>query len=185
MVDLDIGTEGMRWLGDTRFMLGFIKGIAQNKNHKCRLRMKVVEEDKIEMARKAREKVKSMQGKHFVGGGVNPLVDKVKNLKVDGNGTIASTSRSQHRAPNGSATPKQNSADDAADPTTNVTSESDHERESQVGPLPEISPLQPDDSWTTINTGSQGSISQRQKDEVAARNGRTGGWIDGEGMMYA
>jgi sphingosine kinase len=26
MADLDIGTEHLRWMGDTRFLLGFLKG---------------------------------------------------------------------------------------------------------------------------------------------------------------
>jgi sphingosine kinase len=58
MVDLDIGTEHLRWMGDNRFVYGFVRGALANKNFKCRLRLKVVDSDKIEMARKAREAVR-------------------------------------------------------------------------------------------------------------------------------
>ena len=35
MADLDLGTEHLRWMGDTRFMLGFLYG--RELIHACRL----------------------------------------------------------------------------------------------------------------------------------------------------
>ena len=59
MVDLDIGTESIRWLGDTRFVLGFLKGVVNNRNCRVRLKLLVEESDKVSMAQKAREQVSS------------------------------------------------------------------------------------------------------------------------------
>lgn len=58
MYDLDIGTEGLRWMGDVRFVLGAVRGFISRKNVRCRVHMKVVEADKLEMVKHARERVK-------------------------------------------------------------------------------------------------------------------------------
>ncbi|KAG8750651.1 sphinganine kinase lcb4 [Ceratobasidium sp. 428] len=55
MADLDLGTENMRWMGDTRFIAGYLRGVANNKPCAMTLSMKVVQRDKIEMARALRE----------------------------------------------------------------------------------------------------------------------------------
>ncbi|EDR14311.1 uncharacterized protein LACBIDRAFT_306015 [Laccaria bicolor S238N-H82] len=50
MADLDLGTEHLRWMGDTRFMVGLLKGIAQLKPCPIQLSFKVAETDKHKMA---------------------------------------------------------------------------------------------------------------------------------------
>lgn len=46
MADLDIGTEHLRWMGDTRFTVGFIEGAIANRKQPCRLDIQVIEEDR-------------------------------------------------------------------------------------------------------------------------------------------
>lgn len=80
MVDLDIGTENLRWLGDSRFVYGFVRGALANKARKVKIQMKVVENgyDKVHLARLARElsgQVKTL------GGGT--LADGMEALKLD------------------------------------------------------------------------------------------------------
>ncbi|KAG9100741.1 sphinganine kinase lcb4 [Ceratobasidium sp. 370] len=55
MADLDLGTENIRWMGDTRFIAGYLKGVANNKPCSMTLSMKVAQRDKIEMTRALRE----------------------------------------------------------------------------------------------------------------------------------
>ncbi|KAG6900853.1 hypothetical protein C0993_009971 [Termitomyces sp. T159_Od127] len=50
MADLDIGTENLRWMGDTRFMVGLLRGILKFKPCPVQLSYKVAESDKIKMA---------------------------------------------------------------------------------------------------------------------------------------
>ncbi|KAK2466881.1 hypothetical protein APHAL10511_001139 [Amanita phalloides] len=49
MADIDLGTEHLRWMGDTRFTLGFIYGILLPKQCPVRLSYKGVEGDKDKM----------------------------------------------------------------------------------------------------------------------------------------
>ncbi|KAF9464747.1 ATP-NAD kinase-like domain-containing protein [Collybia nuda] len=49
MADLDIGTEHLRWMGDTRFMVGLMRGVIQFKPCPVHLSIKVAEEDKEKM----------------------------------------------------------------------------------------------------------------------------------------
>lgn len=162
MVDLDIGTENMRWMGDTRFMVGFLKGLAANKNFKCRLRMKVVESDKVEMARAARDIARVSRRKKVVGQGTDPLANGVKRLTVNGHSsgdhgeTLASV--------NGTTT--------------------DGDFNGNEGPLPDAKPLEPNESWTTIETGKKAAVKIKSQSEPADM-GAAGGWVDGEGMLYA
>ncbi|TFK76400.1 hypothetical protein BDN72DRAFT_830967 [Pluteus cervinus] len=50
MADLDIGTEHLRWLGDTRFLVGLAQGLMKHKPCPVQLSYKAVETDKIKMA---------------------------------------------------------------------------------------------------------------------------------------
>ncbi|OCH94969.1 hypothetical protein OBBRIDRAFT_788712 [Obba rivulosa] len=49
MADLDLGTEHLRFLGSTRFVVGFLQAVAKNKKCPIKLHMKVVESDKVRM----------------------------------------------------------------------------------------------------------------------------------------
>jgi sphingosine kinase len=51
MADLDLGTEHLRWMGDTRFMYGFVRGIVTHRACPVRLAIKVAEDDKRAMVR--------------------------------------------------------------------------------------------------------------------------------------
>ncbi|KAL8277239.1 hypothetical protein RQP46_010308 [Phenoliferia psychrophenolica] len=46
VADLDLGTEWMRWMGDTRFILGFLWGVLTRKTYMVDLSVKIVESDK-------------------------------------------------------------------------------------------------------------------------------------------
>ncbi|KAF5357963.1 hypothetical protein D9756_001533 [Leucocoprinus leucothites] len=50
MADLDIGTEHLRWMGDTRFMVGLLRGIIQFRACPVQLSYKAAEMDKHKMA---------------------------------------------------------------------------------------------------------------------------------------
>ncbi|KAJ3568590.1 hypothetical protein NP233_g5609 [Leucocoprinus birnbaumii] len=50
MADLDIGTEHLRWMGDTRFMVGLLRGIIQFRACPVQLSYKAAEIDKHKMA---------------------------------------------------------------------------------------------------------------------------------------
>jgi len=50
MADLDIGTENLRWMGDTRFMVGLLRGVIQFKPCPVQLSYKLAEGDKVKMA---------------------------------------------------------------------------------------------------------------------------------------
>jgi sphingosine kinase len=80
MVDLDIGTENMRWMGDSRFVLGFIRGAVANRARKVRIKMKIVEHgaDKVHLARVAR----ALGGQVKVLGG-GTLEDGLNAVKLD------------------------------------------------------------------------------------------------------
>jgi sphingosine kinase len=51
MADLDLGTEHLRWMGDARFMYGFVRGIVTHRACPVRLAIKVAENDKRAMVR--------------------------------------------------------------------------------------------------------------------------------------
>ncbi|KAG8898614.1 sphinganine kinase lcb4 [Tulasnella sp. 417] len=46
MAELDLGTEHLRWMGDTRFMVGFLKGVITNTPRQLRVLIKEPETDK-------------------------------------------------------------------------------------------------------------------------------------------
>lgn len=49
MADLDLGTEHLRWMGDTRFMVGFFQGLIRMKPCPVTLHIKVAESNKEKM----------------------------------------------------------------------------------------------------------------------------------------
>lgn len=167
MVDLDIGTENMRWMGDTRFILGFIKGIAASKNFKCRLKLKVLEDDKVEMARKAREATK--EDHRVMGGGIDPLAgltSGMNGVKLDGDSVGMERKREA-----------ENSDPDGLDEQTVQKLQ----QMEQDGPLHTAEALQPDDTWLTIDSTSRGSSSVLH---ATSTTNTDGAWRDGDGMLY-
>lgn len=46
MSDLDLGTENLRWMGDSRFIYGYLRGLISNKSCPIKVSMKVIESDK-------------------------------------------------------------------------------------------------------------------------------------------
>ncbi|KAK0463936.1 ATP-NAD kinase-like domain-containing protein [Desarmillaria tabescens] len=50
MADLDLGTEHLRWMGDTRFVYGLLRGLVTFKPCAVQFSYKVAEEDKDKMA---------------------------------------------------------------------------------------------------------------------------------------
>jgi sphingosine kinase len=202
MVDLDIGTEHMRWMGDTRFLLGFLKGVAANKNFQCRLRMKVVESDKVSMARKARERsqeqVEAQRNGKVTNGmprsngqlGANGLVEAVNGLKVeeeeeqegedkrgeDKNGEERKREEREGLEAGPSSAPE-------VVPTMNGNG-SNHDNDHN-GPMAEAKPLEPDETWLTIESASKKpQIMSKGNGPVNGVADKTGGWIDGEGILY-
>ncbi|KAK8858569.1 hypothetical protein IAR55_002798 [Kwoniella newhampshirensis] len=173
MVDLDIGTENLRWMGDARFTVGFLRGIVGNKGSKCRLKLKVVQDDKVEMAREAREQARVRKGTKVVGGGVNPLVNGVKTLGLNG-GTSGSGMVQDH---GDEVTPIS-----AADPDDDYVP--DH------GPIHAAKPLDPDSTWLTIESPtSKPTIkpktnTARSLDTSAALSQNRNDWLDGQSVLY-
>ncbi|CAE6459648.1 unnamed protein product [Rhizoctonia solani] len=55
MADLDLGTENMRWMGDARFIAGFLRGVASNKPCAMTLSIKVANRDKAKMVETLQE----------------------------------------------------------------------------------------------------------------------------------
>ncbi|KIJ68916.1 hypothetical protein HYDPIDRAFT_79957 [Hydnomerulius pinastri MD-312] len=49
MADIDIETEHLRWMGDLRFVLGYLRGVVTRRVCKMELSMKVAEQDKSRM----------------------------------------------------------------------------------------------------------------------------------------
>ncbi|KAM0752522.1 hypothetical protein T439DRAFT_210136 [Meredithblackwellia eburnea MCA 4105] len=49
MADLDLGTEHLRWMGDTRFVYGYIQGSLAGRRYPVELSLKVVQGDKSKM----------------------------------------------------------------------------------------------------------------------------------------
>ncbi|KAF9483786.1 hypothetical protein BDN70DRAFT_873404 [Pholiota conissans] len=50
MADLDIGTDNLRWMGETRFLYGLLRGLVKYKSCPVQLSYKVAEKDKLKMA---------------------------------------------------------------------------------------------------------------------------------------
>lgn len=64
MAELDIGTEQWRWMGDTRFTVGFLRGLAKMNTCHVTLSMRVAESDKERMveAMKKAERAPEQEG---------------------------------------------------------------------------------------------------------------------------
>ncbi|KAJ8462809.1 hypothetical protein ONZ45_g17802 [Pleurotus djamor] len=61
MADLDIGTEHLRWMGDSRFIYGLLRGVMQLKPCPVQLSVKIAEKDKKAMA----ESLQARKRGHF------------------------------------------------------------------------------------------------------------------------
>jgi sphingosine kinase len=165
MVDLDIGTEGLRWMGDARFVLGFLKGVVSNSNFKARIRINVVEDDKIHMARIARER--SHVAPATMGEGQDPLNPGRQGRDLTGsaktNTRLEGNSKSYDKASNGEGSAsKSNGNGSSSEASNSETQEEGNQRDAETakgpeddGPLPDAEPLRPDDSWLTIDSGSK------------------------------
>ncbi|KAG9002411.1 sphinganine kinase lcb4 [Tulasnella sp. JGI-2019a] len=51
MAEVDIGTENMRWIGETRFILGFLRGFINLSPRRLRVTMRKPERDKAQITR--------------------------------------------------------------------------------------------------------------------------------------
>ncbi|WVQ65778.1 uncharacterized protein L199_003956 [Kwoniella botswanensis] len=209
MVDLDIGTEHLRWMGDNRFLYGFLRGIVNNKNCKTKIHLKVVEDDKISMARKARDRVKQrlVKDDKVWGGGTNPLVEGMNGLSVSGNigsrkseGDGAKTPSAEDGHANGVGNGSTDTNDMVAGASRAEVAEKEYVPDH--GPIPDAKPLEPDSTWITIDSSvalptstlkrsSKGSLRGNRSSTVNGGNSiniqntvKKGDWIDGEGLLY-
>ncbi|CAG7846122.1 Sphingoid long chain base kinase 4 {ECO:0000250/UniProtKB:Q12246} Short=LCB kinase 4 {ECO:0000250/UniProtKB:Q12246}; {ECO:0000250/UniProtKB:Q12246}; AltName: Full=Sphinganine kinase 4 {ECO:0000305} [Serendipita indica DSM 11827] len=57
MADLDLGTEHLRWMGDTRFVLGYLRGVVSKKICPVEIEYRLVQSDKVQMAASAKTSV--------------------------------------------------------------------------------------------------------------------------------
>lgn len=181
MVDLDIGTENIRWLGDSRFVLGFVKGVMTNKNFKCRLRIKVEEDDKISMARKARERVQHQSGKDRQLGVRTGETRPAKPPSLEGasaEGSSSATGSLAHPRKNGKY--KDGDGDMSFGGRPNGGSEANgaegKNEYTREGPIPDTKPLEPDDTWLTIDSSAR-SANGVPKNRMQASIGE-------EGILY-
>lgn len=180
MVDLDIGTENLRWMGDTRFLVGFLKGIANNRGAFCRLRLKVVEDDKQDMARKAKERIQ--QGT-IDGGDVAPLTNQMKNMSVDGDTPVSAND--DIPAGHGPPTVIEEPTSSASLPipmSANANYVPDH------GPIPDAQLLKYDETWITIESlPKKSSIKPKistQSLKAPSKASTQNKWVDGQGILY-
>lgn len=180
MVDLDIGTENLRWMGDTRFLVGFLKGIASNRGAFCRLRLKVVEDDKQDMARKAKERIQ--QGT-IDGGDVAPLTNQMKNMSVDGDTPVSAND--DIPAGHGPPTVIEEPTSSASLPipmSANANYVPDH------GPIPDAQLLKYDETWMTIESlPKKSSIKPKnstQSLKAPSKASTQNKWVDGQGILY-
>lgn len=56
MASIDIGTENLRWMGDTRFTVGYLCSLIRNAPCPCEIYVKVEEDSKDEMIKRVRER---------------------------------------------------------------------------------------------------------------------------------
>ncbi|KAF8509268.1 ATP-NAD kinase-like domain-containing protein [Gautieria morchelliformis] len=49
MADIDLGTESMRWMGEARFMIGFLREVGLNRECPMKLEVKIAAQDKQKM----------------------------------------------------------------------------------------------------------------------------------------
>lgn len=160
MVDVDIGTENLRWMGDARFMYGFLKGIASNKGAKVKLELDVVEDDKAAMDREARDDAHRALGRVY-GGGTDPM-DLLRGVQAP-QGALPAQEAAE--TSNGSADPDSAAADG---PQANGHDEAD-------GPLPPAQPLVPTPSWTTVCA---------EKHHHKGKASYCNKWEDGQALLF-
>ncbi|THH05764.1 hypothetical protein EW145_g4558 [Phellinidium pouzarii] len=63
MADLDLGTEHLRWMGDMRFVVGYIQGVLKRKACPITLEIKPVETDKDKMVEEFRTRRRKQEQK--------------------------------------------------------------------------------------------------------------------------
>jgi sphingosine kinase len=171
MVDLDIGTENLRWMGDSRFIYGYLRGVMQSKSCKALIKLDVVEADKEKMAREAREAALAERGPRTVGGGTDPLqlIRGVQSMSVNskavangngyGDGHTPSSSRKASGSSASSSAPGEGSSAVPAGPATEATESATPAATNGTnteGGLPPVDLLQPSDSWMTVNSSTPG-----------------------------
>lgn len=161
MVDADIGTENLRWMGDARFMYGFLRGIASNKGAKMKMVLDVVESDKDKMDREARDDVQRALGRVY-GGGTDPM-DLLRGVQAKTPGAKPEVAA---EGANGTAVLNGNGAGEQAVGT--AAAEED-------GPLPPAKPLQPTADWLTIDASGHHN---------KAKGGFTNTWAPGQAVLY-
>lgn len=163
MVDLDLGTEHLRWMGDGRFVWGFVRGVAQRKACKVRLCLDVVSDDKSDMAHKARSAAAQQRGKVVVGGGTDPLA------LIRGVQALAAWDEAHpaNGAENGNTNGHEGEVDD----------------ETEGGPLAVARPLQPTESWLKIESTGKGTVASGRTSNAQDSN-KTAEWKDGYKILY-
>jgi len=181
MVDLDIGTENLRWMGDARFVLGFLKGVVSNSNFKARIRINVVEDDKIHMARIARER--SHVAPATMGEGQDPLnpgrqgrnksgaANTQLDKKPNGNGKSSANGTEEEGKKGRTGEKGANSKSTSTSTSTSTPKDEDKSSKTEPeddGPLPEAKPLQPDDTWLTIDSGGKTPKVEKREDGTQA-----------------
>ncbi|KAG8755282.1 sphinganine kinase lcb4 [Serendipita sp. 396] len=88
MADLDLGTEHLRWMGDGRFMVGYMRGVISKKLCPVEIEYKLVESNKIEMATTAKSKFKDT---HFYNDEDDEMEDVAQSLPWEVNGESSSS----------------------------------------------------------------------------------------------
>jgi len=168
MVDLDIGTEHLRWMGDSRFIYGFVRGVMARKPCKARVCIDVITDDKEEMAQVAREAASKEAGvgKKVMGRGTDPVA------LITGIQTAP-----PNLTPTTSPGSTVNGSDNDKNPHDELADDDDDE-------LPPQKPLQPTDEWLTIeSTGKKGS-SKVVSAPPANPDQKHGNWKHGHNMFY-
>ncbi|CAK9780726.1 unnamed protein product [Cutaneotrichosporon oleaginosum] len=186
MVDLDLGTENLRWMGDSRFVYGYIRGVVQSKSCKARITLDIVEDDKEKMAREAREAALAERGTRTLGGGTDPLqlIRGVQSLSVAsqavakgdayGDGHTPSSSRKTSDSPETPHVPGQNShAEGNESSSTALMNGSAHPA---TEALPPVGLVKPTSSWTTVDSSERG----RRASKSAASNK----WQAGDSLLF-
>ncbi|TFK55042.1 hypothetical protein OE88DRAFT_1623656 [Heliocybe sulcata] len=90
MADLDIGTEHLRWMGDTRFIVGFLRGVVRYTPCPVTLSIKPVESEKPKLIEKWQEaraapiSLSTDASEEETSGGLPPLKFDSKSQDNDG-----------------------------------------------------------------------------------------------------
>lgn len=196
MVDLDIGTENLRWMGDSRFIYGYLRGVMQNKQCMARICLDIVSDDKEQMAREAREAALADRGLWTVGEGTNPLqlIRGVQSMSVasqsvaNGNGYGDGHTPSSSRKGSASSASRTPSECNSAVPDSIALSTDTAQQAKPTSPapangscspedaLPPVDLLEPTDSWVTVDS----SGGRRRSSKAAAPNT----WGGDDSMLF-